>query len=209
MGQPTRNKIFQVLQLRPLSLLAAAFSIFVIIFEVTQILRGSLYLETLNYIDGTTLIMLGILILWGVVRLQEKTDFQAVVFSFISALSFVFAYEAIFKWSFYLAPFRMQMPAAEFRGFVIDVGIALTVLAGFADKHFEIQKWTVIWLALFVASWIFWLLIGFPQLTGQIMFAPVIKIGFSRTMIYIINRATKVILFLVYLTLFPVQKFKK
>ncbi len=209
MGQPTRNKIFQVLQLRPLSLLAAAFSIFVIIYEVTQILRGSLYLETLNYIDGTTLIMLGILILWGVVRLQEKTDFQAVVFSFISALSFVFAYEAIFKWSFYLAPFRMQMPAAEFRDFVIDVGIALTVLSGFADKHFRLQKWTYMWLALFVVSWIFWLLIGFPQLTGQIMFTPVIKISFSRTMIYVINRATKVILFLVYLSLFPVPNFKK
>ncbi len=194
---------------RPLSLLAAFFTAFIIVFEAIQISRGSLYLETLNYIDGSTLIMLGILILWGVIRLRNKTDFQAAIFSFISALSFVFAYEAIFKWSFYLAPFRMQMPAAEFRDFVINVGIALTVLAGFADKHFEIQKWTVIWLALFVASWIFWLLIGFPQLTGQIMFAPVIKIGFSHTMTYIINRATKVMLFFVYLTLFPVQKFKK
>src|SRR5215207_7281420 len=117
---------------RPLSLLTAVLALFIIIYEVIQISSGSLYQEQVNDIDGTTLIMLGILMLWGIFTLGDRTDLHAVSFTLVNALSFIFIYEAIYKWSFYLAPFIMPMPPPELRAFAIQVGTALTVLTGFA-----------------------------------------------------------------------------
>jgi hypothetical protein len=188
---------------RPLSTLAAAFACFIFVFEIVQISRGSLYLETLNYIDGTTLIELGLIVLWGCYSLRKLTDFQAASFTLVNALSFIFAYEALYKWSFFLSPFRMQMPPAEFREFVIQAGIAMTVLTGFAEGHFKLRKVTFIFLALFIISWVFWLLIGYPQImTGEDTFSPLISVPFTHSAIYVLNRITKGILFLGYLTLF-------
>jgi lipoprotein signal peptidase len=93
-----------------------------------------------------------------------------VSFTLVAGLSFIFIYEAIYKWSFYLAPFRMHMPPAEFREFVIQSGIAATILTGFAVGFFKLKKWTFIWLGLFVILYVFWLLIGLPQITGESFF---------------------------------------
>jgi hypothetical protein len=126
--------------MRPLSLLTTALAIIIILYEVIQISSGNLYQEQLNDIDGTTLIMLGIIMLWGVSRLRNQTDLHAVSFTLVNALSFIFTYEAIYKWSFYLAPFVMPMPPPELRAFAIQVGTALTVLTGFAVRDFTIKE---------------------------------------------------------------------
>src|SRR5215216_1205700 len=188
---------------RPLRLLTVAFAIVIIVYEIIQISSGNLYQEQLNDIDGTTLIMLGILILWGVFTLRDQTDLHAVSFTLVNALSFIFTYEAIYKWSFYLAPFVQPMPPPELRAFAIQVGTALTVLTGFAVRDFTIKKWTLVWLGLFVILWVFWLLVGFPQLTGESFFPPVIPMNFAREMTYLLNRTTKLAMFFAYLTLFP------
>ncbi len=189
---------------RPLSLLAAFFAAFIIVFEVIQISRGSLYLETLNYIDGTTLIELGLIILWGCYTLRYLTDFQAVSFTLVNALSFIFIYEALYKWSFSLTPFRIPMPPAEFREFVIQLGIAATALTGFAEHHFTLKKWTFILLIVFALLWIFWLLIGYPQITTITPeFSPVFPVQLTHNMIYALNRGTKAVMFLIYISLFP------
>ncbi len=206
MDKIAQSKIVRALIARPLSLLAAAFSVFIILYVIFQFLKGQLYTEALNNIDGTTLIMLGILTLRGAFALRHKTDFQAVSFILVNALSFIYAYEALFKWSFYMIPFRHYMPAPEFRDFVIQVGIALSALAGFAEGYFTLKKWTFVWFGLFVVLWISWLLVGFPQITGQVMYIPVIKINFTWLMTYVINRLTKVVLFLVYFTFFSSSK---
>jgi hypothetical protein len=188
---------------RPLSLLTFALAVVIILYEILQISGGNLYQEQLNDIDGTTLIMLGVLMLRGVSTLRHRTDLHAVSFTLVNVLSFIFAYEAIYKWSFYLAPFVQLMPPPELRAFAIQVGTALTVLTGFAVRDFTVKKWTLVWLVIFVVLWAFWLLIGFPQISGESFFPQVIPINFTHDMTYLLNRATKLVMFFAYLTLFP------
>src|SRR5436190_18721196 len=126
----------QIILKRPLNLIAAILAVLLIIYEVIQIVSGHLYQGALNGMDGTTLVELGILTLLGVFTLRDQTDLHAVSFTLVAGLSFIFMYEAIYKWSFYLAPFRLHMPPAEFREFVIQVGIAAAILSGFADRFF-------------------------------------------------------------------------
>jgi hypothetical protein len=176
-----------------------------IVYEVIQIARGELYQEALNFMDGTTLIELGILTILGVYTFRDRADLHAVSFTLVSGLSFIFIYEAIYKWSFYLAPFPFgkPMPPTEVREFIIQSGIALTVLTGFAIRDFTFKKWTLIWLGIFVALWIFWLLIGYPQITGEVIFSRVMPVDLSHDMNYVLNRSTKLMVYLAYLTLFP------
>jgi hypothetical protein len=102
-------------------------------------------------------------------------------------------------------PGALQNADASTRGgaFAIQTGTALTVLTGFAVRDFTIKKWTVIWLGIFIILWIFWLLVGFPQITGESFFPQVISINFTPEMTYLLNRATKMVMFFAYLTLFP------
>jgi hypothetical protein len=194
---------FQVLLRRPLSCFAAILAVLLILYEIIQIASGEVYQRALYFVDGTTLIELGILVLLGVFTLRDRSDLQAVSTTLVAGLSFIFIYEAIYKWSFYLTPFRLPMPPPEFREFVIQTGIAATVLTGFADGFFRFTKWTFVWLGLFVALWIFWLLIGYPQLTGEVIMPQAIPVHFTHAMTYLLNRGTKAMMFLAYLTLFP------
>jgi hypothetical protein len=54
-----------------------------------------------------------------------------------------------------------------------------------------------------VILWVFWLLVGFPQITGESFFPQVIAINFTHDLTYLLNRATKLALFFAYLALFP------
>jgi hypothetical protein len=123
----------------------------------------------------------------------------------VNAISFIFIYEAIYKWSFYRAPFdpNHPMPPSEIREFAIQTAIAATVLTGFADGHFTLKKWTFFWLGLFMILWVFWLFVGFPQLTGEVIFPRIIPLDFTRDMTYLLSRGTKAALLLTYLTFFP------
>jgi len=194
---------FRAFLKRPLSLTAVVLALLLIVYEVIQIAGGHLYQKALDKMDGTTLVGLGILTLLGVYTLRDQTDLQAVSFTLVVGLSFIFIYEAIYKWSFYLTPFRLHMPPTEFREFVIHVGIAATILTGFANGFFTLKKWTFLWLGVFVVLWIFWLLVGFPQITGKVMYQQVVHINFTRDMAYVLNRGTKAAMYLAYLTLLP------
>lgn len=184
--------------------MAALFALFVIVIEVVQIASGELYQEMLNGMDGTTLIELGILTLLGVYTLRDRSDLHAVSFTLVAGLSFIFIYEAIYKWSFYLAPFVKPMPPAEIREFIIQSGIALTILTGFAVRDFRLSRWTFLWLGIFVMLYAIWLLVGFPQIVGdELYFNQVLPIDLTYEMIYVLNRSTKFVMYLAYLTLFP------
>jgi hypothetical protein len=158
---------------------------------------GNIFLEPLNYIDGSTLVMVGVLLLCGIVSLRRDTDLQAISIALIGALSFVFAFEAIFKLSYYTFPWRMPPP--ELREFVIQVGIALTVLIGFAFNRFRVSTLSWIFAGIFAVSWIIWLLLGFPQLSnGEPFYPPVVNVHLTWNTIYALNRVTKILLCLVY-----------
>jgi hypothetical protein len=194
----------QTMLKRPLSMISVIFAVFLIFYEVILIASGHFYQIAL--VDGTTLIELGLLVLLGTYTLRDQTDLHAFSFTLVAGLSFIFAYEAIYKWSFYLAPFRIRMPPAEFREFIIQVGIAATILTGFADRVFRLKKWTFIWLVIFTILMIFWFLIGFPQITDESYMPQLIPIDLTRDMNYVLNRSTKLAMFLAYLTLFPPLK---
>jgi len=180
--------------------------VLLIVYEVIQIVSGHLYQKALDKMDGTTLVELGILTLLGVYTLRDQTDLHAVSFTLVAGLSFIFIYEAIYKWSFYLTPFRVPMPPQELREFVIQGGIAGTILTGFANGFFTLKKWTLIWLGTFVLLYVFWILVGFPQITNESFYPRVIPIDFTHNMIYTLNRGTKFVMYLAYLTLFPPLK---
>ena len=194
-----------LLNQKPLSLLTVLLAGLMITIPLYQRIIGIVYLEQLNWVDGTTIIMVGILLVRGVVlRWESDTDLQSVSIALIGALSFIFTYEALYKLSFYTFPWRM--PGAEFRQFVIQVGIALTALVGFAFGKFSMSRLSKVFTGLFIASWIIWLLIGFPQLEGGKNFYPVIiNIPMPIDMIYLIGRATKVALCLVYIFLYKIE----
>jgi hypothetical protein len=193
---------FKFLIKKPLSLLTVLTAGFMITLALYQLINGIVYIEKLNWVDGTTIIMVGILLVRGVVlRWEFDTDLQAVSIALIGALSFIFTYEALYKLSFYAFPWRM--PGAELREFVIQVGIALTALVGFAFDRFNVSKLSKVFTIVFIAIWIIWLLVGFPQLeSGKNFYPVIINVPTTFDMIYLLGRATKVTLCLVYIFLF-------
>lgn len=197
----SRNFLIQ----KPLSLLAVLLAGIMIIVPLYQRIIGIVYLEQLNWVDGTTIIMVGILLVRGIVlRWESDTDLQAVSIALIGALSFVFTYEVLYKISFYTFPWRM--PGAELREFVIQVGIALTALVGFAFGKFSMSKLSKVFTSVFIASWIIWLLVGFPQLeSGKNFYPVIINVPMTLDMIYLLGRATKIALCLVYIFLYKIE----
>ncbi len=181
----------------PLTSLAACLALGMILTGLFFQFSGKIYVEGLNYLDASTLVMIGLLILRGLLSLRNNTDSQAVSISLIGALSFTFCYEAIYKISFYLPP-KVISPQ-ELREFIIQLGIALTALAGFAFGAYRITRPSVICISAFVLAWIFWLIAGFPQIQDrQNYYIPVIQIHFDWETLYLLNRSTKVLAFLAY-----------
>jgi hypothetical protein len=190
---------------KPLSVLAALAALLVILLPLRQIINGNNYYQPLNNIDGTTLIMIGVLLLRGISAGWRDSDLQAVSIALIGALSFVFTFEAIYKWSFYLLPWKI--PPEELRELVIQLGISATVLAGFAFGKFKWNRFSLITAGVFAAGWIFWLLVGYPQIfSDRTMFQAVMNITLSHDVIYALNRFEKFALFLVFFSFYPIHK---
>ena len=115
----------------------------------------------------------------------------------IAALSFIFIYEAIYKISFYIVK---PMTPAELREFLIQCGIALTAVSGFAFGKFHFSKWSRIFAVAFVVLYAFWMLAGYPQVQlGGNTYWAIIPVHLSWDQAYIVNRGTKVLMFLTYL----------
>jgi hypothetical protein len=188
---------------RPISLLSSGLFIALILYELVQIARGELYMETLGYIDGTTVIELAVMGLWGLYALRGRSDLQAAAFTLVNALSFIFSYEALYKWSFFLIPFGKEMPPEEFRQMVIQIGIALSVLTGVSTGVLAPRRLTWLWVGLFALLWVFWLAVGYPQIDGGSYWPQALPIPFTYNMTYALNRATKFVLWLAYMSLFP------
>ena len=186
---------------KPLSLLVAFLALFMIIYALYGRWGGNIYVARLNYIDGTTLIMVALLLLRAVIKLNDDSDMQTVSIGLISAVSFVFAYEMIYKWSFFFFPWRM--PPEELREFIIQISVSLVVIAGFAQGIFHLRVGSKIALVIFAVGWLIWLAVGFPQLLdGLNFYVPIVKIPFSWGMIYTLNRITKVALFMFYFLIY-------
>jgi len=190
---------------RPLSLAGGIGALALTAYALGLMLRGSRYAGALHYVDASTLLMLGLLGLRGAFALRHRSDLQAASTTLVVALSFVFAYEALYKWSFYLAPFGPPMPPSELREFAIQGATALTVLTGFADGRLRLGRAAGGFLILFAAGWLFWMLAGYGQIfqkSGETIFAPVLPVKLPSEAVYFINRITKILLCLAYFSFF-------
>ncbi len=192
----TLNLPTQVVR-RPLSFAAGAAALVVILAALVFRIEGHMLIGALDNMDTFTPVMISILILRGLYAMRRDTDLQAVSMSMIAALSFIFIYEAIYKISFYIVK---PMPPAELREFLIQCGIALTAVSGFAFGKFHFSKWSRIFAGAFVALYAFWMLAGYPQVQlGGDTYWVIIPVHLSWDMAYVINRGTKFLMFLTYL----------
>lgn len=162
---------------------------------------GDLYVSRLDYVDATTLIMVALLLLRAVWKLQSAANLETIAIALVGSLSFLYSYEAIYKWSFYLLPW--QMPAAELRAFLLQAAVGLIILSGFAQQVFRVGRASLVLLGLFLITWAFWLIVGFPQLwDGQNFYNAVLDLPLNWSMIYVINRLTKFLWFMFYYSLY-------
>jgi hypothetical protein len=162
---------------------------------------GELYVARLEDVDATTLVMVSLLLLRAVWKLPTATNMETISIALVSCLSFLFSYEAIYKWSFYLLPWRM--PPSELREFLLQAAVGLVILAGFALQLFKLKRIHLPLLGLFLVTWLFWLAVGFPQLwDGQNFYPALLDLPLSWAMIYAVNRATKFIWFLLYFSIY-------
>ena len=182
---------------KPITLLGALFAAAAVLFSLYQRAIGNVYIGRLNYVDATTLIMVGVLLLRAVTKLNHESDLETASMALIGALSFVFAYEAIYKWSFYFLPWRMS--PGELREWVIQIAISLVVTSAFARGTLRLTRASALAAAAFAVGWIIWLLVGYPQLAdGGNIHPAVIDIPFTPGLVYAVNRGTKLALCLVY-----------
>ena len=191
---------------RPLSFAVGAMaSLVILVALVYRLIDGKMLIAALDNLDTFTPVMISILLLRGLYAMRHDTDLQAVSMSLIAALSFIFVYEAIYKLSFYIPPH--VMPPAEVREFLIQCGIALTAVAGFAFGKFHFSKWSRIFAVAFVVLYAFWMLVGYPQVnTNANVYWVIIPVHLSWDMIYVVNRGTKVLTFLTYLFFYSNDK---
>ena len=157
---------------KPFSLIVTLIALSLIGLTLFELGRGSLYNARLNYVDVTTLAMVGLLFLRAVTRLHSASDLETYSIASVSALSFLYGYEAIYKWSFWVLPWKM--PAHEIRELVLQIAIASVIMAGFALGRFRLGRMSWLFLLLFVIGWLFWLGIGFPQLFDETNFRPIL-----------------------------------
>ncbi len=184
---------------RPLSCIIAAGAVIIIAAAlVYRLVAGNMLIAALDNMDTFTPVMISILMLRGLWAMGGDTDLQAVSMALIEALSFIFIYEALYNISFYLPPYKM--PAAELREFLIQCGIALTVVVGFAYGKFHFSKWSKIFAVAFVLLYAFWMLAGYPQVdTNANVYWKLIPVPWTWNLVYLVNRGTKVLMFFTYL----------
>ena len=182
---------------KPLTGLSFLIATATIIYSVYEIATGSPYLKGLNYIDSTTIVMIGVLWIRIIQSTRKANDLQSLSLALTATISFVFTYEAIYKYSFYLVPW--VIPPSELRELTIQIGLSLLVLVGFAYKAFSFSRTSKVLVVAFAAAWAFWVIVGFPQIFNLAGIYPsLFRINLSYLQVYLINRGTKLLLMLVF-----------
>ena len=122
----SRDFIRRLVQ-KPISLLTALSALGLLGLVIIELSRGNIYYGRLEYVDVTTLAMVALLVLRAVTKLHSAPDLETFSIALVSSLSFLFSYEAIYKWSFFLLPWKM--PPLELREFLLQVGVGLILLS--------------------------------------------------------------------------------
>ena len=70
------------------------------LFTLYVLLSGQLYLRQLNWVDATTVLMAAALYSRGILKFGQESLFKAFGLSLVGAFSFIYAFEAVYKFVF-------------------------------------------------------------------------------------------------------------
>ena len=179
---------------RPLTAATTLFAFALGGWAVVTLLMGSRYIVALNSVDATTPLMISILLLRGVYAQRAEPDLRIVSVSLIGALSFIYAFEAIYKFLF----MGWVHHSPELRELLLQIATALTVLLPFQIRALRLSRASIVLLVLFAGTMLFWWLIGYPQLDTPPRMVQYIVLPVSKQTVYLINRGAKFFLFAAY-----------
>lgn len=195
---------------KPLNAALVVLGIVGMIYTFYLLLSNTLYASTFNDVDITTVLMISILLLKGTYTYKSYDDIKSFSLTLINALSFIFLFEALYKFLF----FGWIVDSAELRELLLQVASALTILIGFSYKDYHLSKYSKILGIFFIVVMLFWVLIGYPQLFDMPKekihifgidlygYPQVIPWDASKSAVYVINRLAKILLFGSYFFLF-------
>lgn len=199
---------------RPLSTITASLGSLGFLFSFYFLIVNGLYVDALDNVDVTTVLMISLLLLKGVYVYKDRSDLKAFSLALINALSFIFLFEAVYKFFF----FSWVVDSPELRELLLQIASALTVLAGFAFEEFSLNRRAMLFLIIYSFLMLIWVLVGYPQLfemptdTVEVLgmeingYPQIIQINLSKTEVYILNRAAKIMLFLGYFFIYDRDK---
>ena len=170
------------------------------IYALLNIISGNRYIEKLNWVDATTVLMISVLLFRGLAVLESAPDLTRFAVPLVNALSFIYAFESIYKFLF----FGWAINPAELRELLLQIAITLSILLGFYHGDFEFTRASKLWGIAFLLTMVLWVAIGFPQLFDLEMsgYPRLITLNLPQDAVWAINRLAKVFLFFCYLYLY-------
>ena len=170
--------------------------------SIVTLFSGSRYIGALNSVDATTPLMISVLLLRGIYALRAEPDLKIFSISLIGALSFIYTFEAIYKFFF----FGWVPKSAELRELLLQIATALTVLVAFQSRALRLSGLSKLFLGLYAVTMLFWWLIGYPQLDSPPHMVQYITLHVSTETVYIINRAAKLFLFVAFFFFYQAER---
>ena len=171
----------------------------ILYFGYTLLTTGSVYISSLNDLDGTTLVMISVLIVTGGIAFKELNDLQAFGTVVIIVLSFIFLFESIYKFLF----FDWVTDPEDLRTLLLQFGTASAIFLPLGLSYVRFNKAVYVFLALYVLFMFIWWITGYPQIfeteENRVIFLGADRIAVSLNSVFIWNRLTKIWLFLAFL----------
>ena len=176
----------------------------VLFFISILVSTGSVYVKALDGLDGTTMAMIGLLLIngiWSFRRLPDVVSFGTTV---VICLSFIYTFEGIYKCLF----FGWLNDPEELREMLLQIAMASAVVLPIGNKNLKLTRTVWAFFALYVVFMFIWWITGYPQIfedeENRVIFWGSERIIVSVDQVYYWNRLTKLWLFLAFF--FAVKK---
>ncbi len=184
---------------RPLSLILACmgfsgFLFFVFIIAST----GSIYINALDRLDGTTLLMISVLLIKSVWVYRNLADPISFGNSVVIVLAFIYIFESIYKFLF----FDWLTNPADLRVLLLQIGTVSVIMLPIGYKSIQLTKPVIGFLTLYSAFMFIWWIFGYPQIfedvENRVIFFGADRINVTLNQVFIWNRVAKLWLFLAF-----------
>ncbi len=185
---------------RPLSLILACMGFSAVIFFVFIIAStGSIYINALDRLDGTTLLMISVLLIKSVWVYRNLPDTISFGNSVVIVLAFIYTFESVYKFLF----FDWVTNPADLRVLLLQIGTVSVIMLPIGYKSLQVTKTVVGFIILYVAFMFIWWIFGYPQIfedvDNRVIFLGADRIHVSLNQVFIWNRVAKLWLFLAFI----------